>query len=91
MRAGTVPWEKGIWASVAREQTPMASLIRPPNGVHGVIIVHPFGMYREADFIDDPKVIDRLIASGEGWRITDAVRLDRTQARPGFHPGPAQG
>ena len=54
----------------------MTTPIRSPDGLHGVIVVHPFGRYREADFLDDPEEIDTLIASGEGWRITDAVRLD---------------
>ncbi len=54
----------------------MESPIRSPDGLHGVIVVHPFGPYREADFLDDPREIDSLIASGEGWRVTDAVRLD---------------
>ena len=43
--------------------------IRFPDGLHGVIVVHPFGKYREADFLDDPEVIDALIADGEGWRV----------------------
>ena len=55
----------------------MSTSIRSPDGLHGVIVVHAFGTYREAEFLDDPEVIDRLIADGEGWRITDAVRLDR--------------
>ena len=54
----------------------MTNPIRSPNGRHGVIVVHAFGPYREADFLDDPWEIHSLIASGEGWRITDAVRLD---------------
>ncbi len=54
----------------------MTNPIRSPDGVHGVIVVHAFGRYREADFLDDPEEIDSLIASGEGWRVTDAVRLD---------------
>ena len=54
----------------------MANSIRSPDGLHGVIVVHAFGIYMEADFLDDPEVIDRLIANGEGWRVTDAIRLD---------------
>ena len=54
----------------------MTTPIRSPDGLHGVIVVHAFGPYREADFLDDPEEIDSLIACGEGWRITDAVRLD---------------
>ncbi len=54
----------------------MTNPIRSPDGVHGVIVVHAFGPYREADFLDDPEEIDILIANGEGWRITDAVRLN---------------
>jgi hypothetical protein len=60
----------------------MTNSIRSPGGQHGVIVVHAFGRYREADFLDDPELIDRLVASGEGWRITDAIRLD---GAPGGH------
>lgn len=41
----------------------------------GVIVVHPFGPYREAEFLDDPALIDRLVADGHSWRISDAVLL----------------
>ena len=54
----------------------MMNPIRSPDGLHGVIVVHAFGSYREADFLDDPREIHSLIVSGEGWRITDAVRLN---------------
>ena len=54
----------------------MTSPIRCPDGLHGVIVVHAFDIYREADFLDDPELIDRLVARGEGWRFNDAVRLD---------------
>ncbi len=53
----------------------MTGPIRSPDGQHGVIVVHAFGNYREAEFLDDPEVIERLVASGEGWRVTDAIRL----------------
>ena len=49
--------------------------IRFPDGLHGVIVVHAFGNYREADFLDDPEVIDALYDSGDGWRVTNAVWL----------------
>jgi hypothetical protein len=61
--------------------------IRFPDGLHGVIVVHPFGKYREADFLDDPEVIDALIADGEGWRFTDAVWLNDAPKDPEFSPG----
>ncbi len=54
----------------------MASSIRSPDGLHGVIVMHAFGKFREAEFLDDWELIDRLVANGDGWRITDAVRLD---------------
>ena len=54
----------------------MTNPIRSPDGLHGVIVMHAFDIYLEADFLDDPEVIDRLIASGDGWRVTDAIRLD---------------
>ena len=41
----------------------------------GVIVIHAFGPYREAQFLDDPAVIDSLIAAGHSWRIADAVML----------------
>lgn len=53
----------------------MTDPVRTPDGRHGVIVMHAFGIYREADFLDDPEVIERLIASGEGWRFTDAIWL----------------
>lgn len=56
--------------------------IRFPDGLHGVIVVHAFGKYREADFLDDPDVIDTLIADGEGWRVTDAVWLHNAPRNP---------
>ncbi len=62
-----------------RKDQPNRAAIRSPDGVHGVIVVYPFSTYHEAEFLDDPVVIDRLIASGEGWRITDAVRLEGTR------------
>ncbi len=46
------------------------------DGRHGVIVVHAFGPYREAQFLDDPAVIDALIAEGHGWRVADAVMLE---------------
>ena len=49
---------------------------RLPEPRLGVIVVHPFGPYREAQFLDDPGEIERLIADGESWRVTDAVLLD---------------
>ena len=54
----------------------MSNSIRSPDGQHGVIVMHAFGNYLEADFLDDPEVIDRLVADGDGWRVTDAIRLD---------------
>lgn len=54
----------------------MTNSIRSPDGLHGVIVVHAFGGYLEAEFLDDPEVIDTLVANGNGWRITDAIRLD---------------
>lgn len=41
----------------------------------GVIVIYPFGPFSEAQFLDDPVVIDRLVADGQSWRITDAVLL----------------
>ena len=41
----------------------------------GVIVVHPFGPFREAQFLDDPVLIDRLVAEGQSWRFNDAVLL----------------
>ena len=41
----------------------------------GVIVIHPFGRYREAQFLDDPAEIEQLIADGESWRVTDAVLI----------------
>ena len=46
-----------------------------PEPRHGVIVIHPFGRYREAQFLDDPAEIEQLIADGESWRIADAVLL----------------
>ena len=62
----------------------MTSPIRSPDGQHGVIVVHAFGIYREADFLDDPEVIDTLVANGEGWRVTDAVWLSGIPKDPDF-------
>ncbi len=42
---------------------------------HGVIVIHAFGKYREAQFLEDPVLIDTLIAEGHSWRIADAVLL----------------
>lgn len=42
---------------------------------YGVIVVHPFGPFKEAQFLDDPVLIDRLMADGQSWRITEAVML----------------
>lgn len=42
---------------------------------YGVIVVYPFGQFQEAQFLDDPAVIDRLVAEGQSWRITEAVML----------------
>ncbi|WP_428375674.1 hypothetical protein [Lichenicoccus sp.] len=53
----------------------MRAPIRSPDGQHGVIIVHAFAHYHEADFVDDPEEIEQLVADGQGWRIVDAVRL----------------
>lgn len=41
----------------------------------GVIVLYPFGPFAEAQFLDDPVIIDRLVADGQSWRITDAVLL----------------
>jgi hypothetical protein len=41
----------------------------------GVIVIHPFGPYHEAQFLEDPVEIEQLIADGESWRVTDAVLL----------------
>ena len=54
----------------------MSNSIRSPGGQRGVIVMHAFGNYLEADFLDDPEVIDQLFADGQGWRVTDAIRLD---------------
>lgn len=54
----------------------MTRPIRSPDGLHGVIVLYPFGPYREADFLDDPEEIERVVMSGNGWRLADAVRLD---------------
>ena len=44
-----------------------------PEPRRGVIVIHPFGRYREAQFLEDPAEIEQLIADGESWRVTDAV------------------
>ena len=54
----------------------MSSPCQPREPRRGVIVIHPFGRYREAQFVEDPVEIDRLIADGESWRITDAVLID---------------
>ena len=54
----------------------MATPICSPDGLHGVIVIHPFGAYGEAEFLDDPEIIESLVQSGEGWRIVDAVRVN---------------
>ncbi len=46
-----------------------------PEPRRGVIVIHPFGRYREAQFLEDPAEIEQLIADGESWRVTDAVLL----------------
>ncbi len=46
-----------------------------PEPRHGVIVIHPFGRYCEAQFLEDPGEIEQLIADGESWRVTDAVLL----------------
>lgn len=51
----------------------MPSSVREPR--RGVIVVYAFGPFREAQFLDDPVLIDKLIADGESWRITDAILL----------------
>ena len=38
-------------------------------------MIHPFGAYREAQFLEDPVEIERLVAEGESWRFTEAVML----------------
>lgn len=50
---------------------------RPParEPRHGVIIVHPFGSFHEAQFLDDPVLIERLVADGHSWRFNEAVML----------------
>nr|WP_321983365.1 hypothetical protein [uncultured Lichenicoccus sp.] len=55
----------------------MSRPIRSPDGQHGVIVVYAFGNYHEADFVDDPQEIEQLVSDGQGWRVVDAVRLDR--------------
>jgi hypothetical protein len=60
----------------------MTSPICSPDGQHGVIVVHAFGIYCEADFLDDPEVIESLVAKGEGWRLADAVRLSALPREP---------
>ncbi len=53
-------------------------MLQPPpcrDARRGVIVLHAFGPYREAQFLDDPVVIDRLVADGHSWRIADAVLL----------------
>ena len=65
----------------------MTTPIHSPDGLHGVIVVYPFDTYAEAEFLDDPELIDRLIARGEGWRFTDAVRLDLRRSQPGLNLG----
>ncbi len=60
----------------------MTNPIRSPDGQHGVIVVYAFGIYREADFLDDPELIESLIAKGEGWRFTDAVRVSGHPKEP---------
>ena len=44
-----------------------------PEPRRGVIVIHPFGDYREAQFLDDPAEIEQLIADGESWRVADAT------------------
>jgi hypothetical protein len=55
----------------------------------GVIVVYPFGIYREAQFLDDPAEIDRLILNGGAWRVVDAV-LITTASQGGSAPNEAE-
>lgn len=52
---------------------PPSNPVREPR--RGVIVMHPFGSFKEAEFLEDPVLIDRLIADGQSWRFTDAVML----------------
>jgi hypothetical protein len=46
-----------------------------PEPRHGVIVMHAFGPYQEGQFLEDPVLIDKLVADGESWRINEAVLL----------------
>jgi hypothetical protein len=50
---------------------------RSPDGRHGVIVLHAFGRFEEGDFLEDPRLIDELVADGHSWRLRDAVLLDQ--------------
>ncbi|NPD65966.1 hypothetical protein HN018_14225 [Lichenicola cladoniae] len=46
-----------------------------PEPRRGVIVMHAFGPYQEGQFLEDPVLIDKLVADGESWRINEAVLL----------------
>ena len=45
----------------------------------GVIVMHAFGPYKEGQFLEDPVLIDELVADGQSWRINEAVLLSPTR------------
>jgi len=54
-------------------ETPSHAAPHEPR--HGVIVIHPFGPYQEAQFLDDPALIESLVDAGESWRLADAMLL----------------
>lgn len=55
---------------------PISKSAREPRV--GVIVVHAFGPYKEGQFLEDPVLIDELVAAGQSWRINEAVLLAPT-------------
>lgn len=53
----------------------MTRLDTPSEPRHGVIVVYAFGPYQEGQFLDDPVLIEKLVADGQSWRINEAVLL----------------
>jgi len=51
----------------------------PHEQRRGVIVIHPFGPYQEAQFLDDPALIESLVGAGESWRLADAVLLPQLE------------
>ena len=56
---------------------PISKSAREPR--LGVIVMHAFGPYKEGQFLEDPVLIDELVADGQSWRINEAVLLAPTR------------